>query len=63
MRPFKNHSSESNQNPNEIILDLKIPSEVARYAYLYFVCKIYHLLNGEEVDLVAAQIKRKDHWH
>ena len=56
MRPFKNHVSESNQNQNEIILDLKIPRKVARYAYVYFVSENYHLLNGEELDLVAAQI-------
>ena len=56
MRHFKYHVSESNQNHNEIILDLRIPREVARYAYVYFVSKINHLLNGEELDLVVAQI-------
>ena len=56
MRDFRYHVSESNQNHNEIIMDLKIPSEVARYAYVHFVSKTNHLLNGEELDLVAAQI-------
>ena len=56
MRHFKYHVSESNQNHNEIILDLRLPREVARYAYVYFVSKINHLFNGEELDLVAAQI-------
>ena len=63
MRHFKYHVLETNQNHNEIILDLRLPREVARYAYVYFVGKINHLLNDEELDLVAAQIKRKDHWH
>ena len=56
MRHFKYHASESNQNHNEIILDLRLPREVARYAYVYFVSEINHLFNGEELDLVAAQI-------
>lgn len=63
MRHFIYHVSESSQNHNKIILDLRLPREVARYAYVYFVTKINHLLNGEELDLVVAQIKRKDHWH
>ena len=56
MRHFKYHVLETNQNHNEIILDLRLPREVARYAYVYFVSKINHLLNGEELDLVVAQI-------
>ena len=56
MRHFKYHASESNRNHNEIILDLRLPHEVARYAYVHFVSKINHLFNGEELDLVAAQI-------
>ena len=55
MRHFKYHVSESNQNHNEIILDLRLLREVARYAYVYFVCKIIHLLIGEELDLMAAK--------
>ena len=56
MRHFKYHVSESNLNHNEIILDLRIPREVARYAYVYFVSKINHLFNGEELDLIEHQI-------
>ena len=56
MRHFKYHVSESNLNQNEIILDLRIPREVARYAYVYFVSKINHLFNGEELDLIEHQI-------